>query len=186
MQGNTRKKLMFIRLCRKTCSCSWTSNCTNQTLVLLTLSWLAAFCVWTLADPCWGWAVLGTGSISCWWLPGQQPGLMVCLVSKEVQIFDQFKSDWKVLVSSQEGWSYNSVFCAWGLRGIWVTSKALRSPGLEWNTITLWSFFLLNIGIIRKHGELKLSHNVKPVIIVLEGATKKSLTALHEEYPVKI
>lgn len=47
-------------------------------------------------------------------------------------------------------------------------------------------FFLLNTGIIRKHGDLKLSHNVKPVIIALEVAAKKSLTVLHEEYPVKI
>lgn len=50
----------------------------------------------------------------------------------------------------------------------------------------LVSFFLLNIGIIRKHGELKLSCNVKPVIIALESAAKKSLTVLPEEYPVKV
>lgn len=46
-------------------------------------------------------------------------------------------------------------------------------------------FFLLNTGIIIKHGELKLSLNVKPIIIALEGAAKESLTVLHEEYSVK-
>lgn len=76
-------------LCRKTCSCSWTSNCIIKTLACwLYPGWL--LCV------CEGWQVpagdeqcFQAGSISCWWLPGQQPGLMVCLVSKEVQICDR-------------------------------------------------------------------------------------------------
>lgn len=65
-----------------------------------------------------------------------------------------------------------------------LRASELSRPGMKHNYLV--GFFLLNTGIIRKHGELKLSHNVKPVIIALEGAAKKSLTILHEEYPVKI
>lgn len=131
-------------LCRKTCSCSWTSNCIIK-------PWLADFilagCFVYLSA---GRFLLGMSSAS-----GQAPSAAdgylansqtwwFSLSLKRCKVVTTVYSDWKVteLVSSREGWSCKSaVFFVWGLRGIWVSSEALRSPGMECNTITLWVFF---------------------------------------------
>lgn len=62
-------------------------------------------------------------------------------------------------------------FCVCALGRAWLSSGALWFPGLEGNPITLDFFFFftfLDVVIIRKYSELKLTANFKPVITALE------------------
>lgn len=115
---------------------------------------------------------------------------MVCLVSKGVHICDH------TLKVIEKFWYHHKKVEAATLYFVPEVSGEFGLAQKPWD-LQAWNetqlpcgfgffFFLLNIGIITKHGELKLSYNVKLVIIALGGAAKKSLTALHEEYPVKI
>lgn len=134
----TAEKIWYLSawLCRKTCSCSWTSSCIIKTLAC----WLFPGCCfvserWQSSagdEQRFGQAPSAADGT---WRTARHDGFP-CL-QRGANLWPQFKSDRRVteLVSSQESWSCKSVFCSWDLRGIELAQK---SWGLQaWNETRL-------------------------------------------------